>query len=91
MIFRLLLAIIIVYLIYRLARSLVPAGGTRGRRERKIAPAGPGEELVQDPYCGTYVPISDAYRVSDGGKTLFFCSEECWRKYHDAQKGGQEG
>jgi len=37
--------------------------------------------LVEDPYCHTYVPISDAYSVSLDGKTVYFCCKECFEKY----------
>jgi len=39
------------------------------------------EELVQDPACQCYIPKSQSYTVSLEGKKMFFCSEECYRKY----------
>ncbi|RME37531.1 MAG: YHS domain-containing protein, partial [Deltaproteobacteria bacterium] len=44
-----------------------------------------GEEMVQDPVCGTYVPASDAVWARIGGKRLCFCSEEC----RDAYRAGK--
>ncbi len=44
-----------------------------------------GEEMVQDPVCGCFVPKSQAYQASYGGKSLSFCSEECYRKYLASQ------
>lgn len=74
--------LILAYLL--LKRFLFPSGRIDDRRRdtRKI----PGEDLVEDPHCHTYVPVSEAYRVRMGGKTLYFCSEECYRKFRD--KGG---
>ncbi len=37
--------------------------------------------MVKDPVCGTYVPMGDAIRKSIGGKTLYFCSQECLSAY----------
>lgn len=39
------------------------------------------EEMVQDPVCKCYISKKQSYAVSLGGKKLFFCSEECYRKY----------
>ncbi len=40
-----------------------------------------GEEMVQDPQCGVYIPKSRALLANRRGKQLFFCSEECKKKY----------
>ncbi len=36
-----------------------------------------GEEMIQDPQCGTYVPRSLAVKLVANGKTYHFCSEKC--------------
>jgi len=87
MIFRLILAVVIVYLIYRLTKSLrTPSGRVRVGSPENKAPIS-GEELVKDPWCGTYVPLSTAYKVKKNGDTLYFCSKECFEKYESAEKG----
>jgi uncharacterized protein len=78
---RLIVAIIIVYLVYRLAKLIfLPSG-----KKQEHFPGGPtpieGEDMVQDPYCKTYIPVSTAYKASVNGKTLYFCSHECFEKY----------
>ncbi len=40
-----------------------------------------GEEMIQDPVCGCYVPKSQAFTLSHGGKKLYFCSRVCSHKY----------
>jgi YHS domain-containing protein len=40
-----------------------------------------GEDLVRDPVCECYIPKSQSFRVSVNGKKLFFCSQDCYRKY----------
>ncbi|HTZ41397.1 MAG TPA: YHS domain-containing protein [Syntrophales bacterium] len=76
------IVLILVYLL--LKKFLFPPGRIDDRRrdERKIK----GEDLVEDPHCHTYVPVSEAFRVKADGKTLYFCSEECYRKFRE--KGG---
>lgn len=46
------------------------------------------DEMVQDPCCGVYVPMSRAVTVNSGGRTLHFCSEDCARKYAGGKCGG---
>ena len=51
-----------------------------GKRRSGKAPE-PGEELVQDPFCQCYIPKSQSYIVSWEVRKLFFCSEDCYKKY----------
>jgi uncharacterized protein len=39
------------------------------------------EELIQDPYCQTYIPKGSAVKKRITGKDYYFCSPECLRKY----------
>ncbi len=40
-----------------------------------------GEQMVEDPQCGTFFPISDAVTASVDGKQLHFCSKKCLKEY----------
>jgi len=40
-----------------------------------------GEDLVEDPQCHMYVPVSRAIEKRIGDRTLYFCSEACYRAY----------
>jgi|GEM_PF-165342 len=37
--------------------------------------------MVKDPVCGLYLPKGDAVRETIGGKTVYFCSQECLSNY----------
>ena len=39
------------------------------------------EELVQDPYCKTYIPKRSALKKKISGEVLYFCSQECLKNY----------
>jgi YHS domain-containing protein len=43
------------------------------------------KEMVQDPHCGVYVVKQDAYCVHSNAQTLYFCSEDCSRKFLQQQ------
>ncbi len=75
----------IVYLVYRLLKS---------RRRWRGPQAGrggdPGDEImVQDPWCKTFIPRSQALIEREGGEVLFFCSRECRERY--LGRGAGEG
>ena len=80
---RYLLLFILFAILYHLLRSTIrslfaPSGRrTKPRREENL----PSEELVQDPFCLTYVPIRSALRKKISGRELFFCSRECAERY----------
>lgn len=81
MFFRLIIACVIVYLVYRLGKTFF-SPAAKGRKSFPGRPASiTGEDLVQDPYCGTYVPESSALTTNIGGETFSFCSRECMEKY----------
>ncbi|OHE24251.1 MAG: hypothetical protein A2Z43_08460 [Syntrophobacterales bacterium RBG_19FT_COMBO_59_10] len=85
MIIRFLVAIVVIYLLYLLLRKGFFAAG------RKSGAAGPkppaiGEELIEDPLCHTYVPMSHACRASIDGKAVYFCSQKCLERYIKEKK-----
>jgi YHS domain-containing protein len=80
MILKLVIGIIVIYLLAKLIRKGFPAvGGKHG--PAKIPKPAASEELVEDPYCNAYVPISQAFRMEIDGKTLYFCSQKCLDQY----------
>ena len=86
MIIRLIFTVIIVYFVYRLVKGLfLPSGKRQENFPRKPASI-QGEDLVKDPYCGTYVPVSTASKVSINGEELYFCSNECIEKYRERER-----
>lgn len=59
------------------------AQGERAAGQRRTEqPSGPqiAGELHKDPVCGTYVAESSAVRRQVGGRTIFYCSENCRKK-----------
>ena len=45
-----------------------------------------GEAMVRDPQCGIFVPRSLALEKVVRGKTYYFCSEECLKKFDNPEK-----
>jgi uncharacterized protein len=77
--YRLILLAAIIYILFRwLRRSASPPP-----KPRSFEPP-PGqnvEEMVQDPVCGTWVPVSQAVSLGQGRERHFFCSPACRDKF----------
>ena len=65
-----------------LMRSSLP-----GRRDRQ---GGGSEEMVRDPQCGVYIPLSNALKRRVRGETVYFCSSECAEAYNKRFREGME-
>ena len=76
MIFKLIFGIILFYLFYKLVRTWKRVGGPS-----KMDLPATGEDLVEDPLCHIYVPVTHARRAEIDGKTAYFCSEKCLEQY----------
>jgi YHS domain-containing protein len=80
---RLLLLVVLLLLLYAILRYLIQDMFKQRRRlNREIEP----EELVQDPYCQTYIPRRTAVRKRVGGTQYYFCNKECVTKFLDKKK-----
>ncbi|MFQ5735895.1 MAG: TRASH domain protein [Thermodesulfobacteriota bacterium] len=76
--------LLIVFLVIRYLRKSFIAKLQR-EREAEERGGGPqqaaGEEMVLDPVCNSYVPVSTAVSVRTGEGVEYFCSEECRDKF----------
>ena len=75
---RLILLILFFLLLYTILRYLIK--GVLVHRKILGRESGP-EELVQDPYCQTYIPRRTAVRKRIAGRMLYFCNQECLKNY----------
>jgi YHS domain-containing protein len=77
------LRIVLPLLLFYLLRSVLKGifGGTAAppRRPQPQVPA--GGELKKDPVCGTYVSTATGITTKAHGEVVYFCSEECRKKY----------
>ena len=71
---RLVVFLLVFYVIFAALRSMIR--GKSGKATKLKSEPG-GEEMVFDPQCQSYIPISDA--VAQAGR--YFCSRECARQY----------
>lgn len=79
---RLIIYFVIIYFAINLVKALISPKETYESNNNNS-----GEDMVEDPYCGTFIPKSSALEKRSGGEKLYFCSKECWQRYKDEGKG----
>lgn len=87
MIVKVLVILVLLYVGYRIVMMLlkrVKSQDIKGCRVDAMPPK--GEDLVQDPFCRTYVPKSQAYVKEIDDQDQYFCSSECCEKYLAAKQ-----
>jgi uncharacterized protein len=82
MLIRFIIFLVVIYLLYRIVKFFRQAKsvGLNDHHKFKITPT-VGEDLVEDPVCHIYVPLSQAYKKEIAGKIYYFCSKECCEGY----------
>ena len=78
---RLIIYFSIIYLAIKVVKALI---FPKKNDESKNSDS--GEDMVEDPCCGTFIPKSSALEKKSGGEKLYFCSKECWQRYRDEGK-----
>ena len=68
---------LLAYWLYRTVKRVFPGEKELPRHQE----TGAIDEMVQDPFCGTYIPLREARRRVIQGKEHFFCSRECEEKF----------
>ena len=77
---RLILLILLLFILYYVLHFLIKdMPSIRKTMDRRSEP----EELVQDPYCQTYIPKRSALRIRKriAGRDYYFCNRNCLKKY----------
>jgi YHS domain-containing protein len=75
---RLILFVFLLLLVYAILHYLIKDVPVR---RKKWSSESEPEELVQDPYCKTYVPKGTAVRKRVEGRDYYFCNRECLRRF----------
>jgi len=81
MLIRFILFLVLFYLLYRAIKYFQKAKSIKvDDYKYKAAPA-EREDLVEDPFCHTYIPVTQAQKKEITGKEYYFCSKECCESY----------
>jgi len=78
---RLFVLFLVIYFLYKVFKGFFLSSDIKAGNPSLGESAGKGEDLVEDPYCHRYLPMSQAYRTSLDGADVFFCSRECSEQY----------
>jgi YHS domain-containing protein len=80
---RLILFILLFLILYIILRILIKDNLVW---RKKLYKETKSEELVQDPYCQTYIPMRSAIKKRVSGKIYYFCKQECLKKFIQVKK-----
>ena len=78
---RVLLTFILIVVVYQAVKTVFRAALSSYQGGEKRQQRIPGEEMVQDPQCRTYVVKDRALVRRVGGRTEHFCSASCADAY----------
>ena len=81
--FRFILLIVLILVLYHVLRILIR--DVPSIREKMRGMPVP-EELVQDPYCQTYIQKRTAVKGRAAGKGYYFCSRKCLEGFRRRNK-----
>jgi len=76
---------ILCYILYRLIKSLLLPSPRKSAEPFTQPGQVITDEMVIDPHCHVYIPKREAITAKIGGKTVYFCSKECKKKYSQAK------
>jgi uncharacterized protein len=80
-IFRLIVSALLIYLLFKIINTVKGLKTDKKENLRSKSSSGEGEDLMEDPVCHTYIPVSQAYKREISGRDFYFCSKECSDKY----------
>jgi uncharacterized protein len=78
---RLFILITLIYLLYKTANAVKQSRPGKNENLKSESTASGGEDLIEDPVCHTYIPVSQAYKKEISGKDYYFCSKQCSERY----------
>lgn len=74
---------ILAYLLYRIGKWVFSPKAEIGRGRG----GGVIDEMVQDPFCKTYIPRRESVKRVIEGQEYLFCSDDCADKFELERKG----
>ena len=83
--FRFFVFIILIYLLYKVIKTVGKLKPAENENYQFKASSVGGEDLVEDPVCHTYVPLSQAFKKEISGSDYYFCSKQCSEKYESGK------
>ena len=79
---RLLLFAILGYILYRVVKGVLG----QSKEIDRGSSGGVIDEMVQDPFCETYIPRRQSLKRVIKGQEYFFCSKDCADKFESERK-----
>lgn len=81
---KILMLLLLGFVGYSLVQGMLRPKNDRSRK-RPGNRSREGEQMVEDPQCGTFIPISDAVSATIHGREHHFCSKKCLKEFKKRQ------
>lgn len=81
MLIKVVVFLVVIYLLYKIIQLFRRAKALKTNNAELRRNPAVGEDLVEDPVCHTYIPVSQAYKKEIAGKEYYFCSKRCCEGY----------
>jgi YHS domain-containing protein len=75
------ISVLLIYLLYKIIKIVRQLKPEENKINQSKSSPAEGEDLIEDPVCHTYVPVSQAYKREISGRDYYFCSKQCSDKY----------
>ena len=80
------ISIMLIYLLYKIINTVKQVKPAKDENYKFQSSSAVGEDLVEDPFCHTYVPLSQAIKKEISGNDYYFSSKQCSEKYELGKK-----
>jgi YHS domain-containing protein len=72
---------VIIFALWYFRRLLAKIFGSSRPKKMDRSAEGASSNMVKDPVCGMYMDSRLAIRIEKRAETLYFCSEDCKKRY----------
>lgn len=84
---RILLPLLLFLIVRSVLKALFAPSNEPAKRTPDAPPVPAGGDLKKDPVCGTYVSAVASVQEKVGGEMVYFCSDDCRKKFAAARRG----
>jgi YHS domain-containing protein len=81
MVSRFIIYAVIIYIIFRIIKHAFRTQSAQKNKDQSQSENVQREDLLEDPVCHTYIPLSQAYEKELAGIKYYFCSKECCDRF----------
>ena len=83
---KILMLILLGFVGYSMIQGMIRPKEKKGRWGIPSNRSREGEQMVEDPQCGTFIPVGEAVSATINGRQRYFCSKKCLKEFKKTNK-----